>query len=51
VLLAGLEGVILAPLAQADDEGEKVLALLGQDVLLVGAATGRGFGAQDAGVD
>jgi len=51
VLLARLEGVILAPLAQADDEGEKVLALLGQHVLLVGAATGCRLGAQDAGVD
>jgi hypothetical protein len=35
MLLARFEGVTLAPLAQADDEVEQVLALLGQDVLLV----------------
>ena len=44
MLLARFEGVTLAPLAQADDEVEQVLALLGQDVLLIGAAAGRGLG-------
>jgi hypothetical protein len=32
------EGVALAPLAQGDDDGEQVPALVGEDVLVAGAA-------------
>src|SRR5579859_6358346 len=39
VRLPGGKGVILAPLTEADQEIEQVFALLGQGVLLVGAAT------------
>jgi len=51
VLLARGEGVILPPLAEADQEVEQVLTLLGQDVLLIGTSTGRGLDAQDSGID
>jgi pimeloyl-ACP methyl ester carboxylesterase len=47
VRLAGSERVLLSPLAQADDEVEQVLAVLGQHVLLVGAAAWGMLNAQE----